>query len=150
MRQFSINIGGAGSGSQGLAIYALLATLPVSSTDGDVVYVLETRKIYSWNNTAGKWVVVGGEGAFIGRVEQTSIPDATQTLAVVFASNMPDTQYSLFLSIKNTTDADPIWLQAVETIKSVSGFTVVFNAPTDSANYVLEWGVAGDAKESYP
>lgn len=150
MRQFSINIGGAGSGGTGLSIYALLSTLPASSVDGDVVYVLETRKLYSWNNTAMKWVVVGGEGAFIGRVEQAAIPNATQTLAVVFSTAMPDTNYSIFLSIENLIDTDPIWLQCVQTIKGTGGFTVVFNAATDSSNYILNYGVAGDAKESYP
>lgn len=144
-RLFSVNLGGGGG--QGITVYNTVLDLPVAGADGVPVSVLSTRKLYAWNAVKGKWVVIGGEGAFIGRVNQTAIPNATQTLAVTFSEVMPSTEYSLFATIRNTTDTDPIWLQIVQTVRSVSGFTVVFNAPTDSSNYVLEWGVSSDSPE---
>lgn len=141
---------GLGGGGQGISIYNFLINIPAAAADGTIIYVLETRKIYSYNATKLKWVVVGGEGAMIGRVNQTSIPSSTQTIAITFSEAMPSSNYSLLTNIFNGTDANPIFLQVVGTIKSTTGFTVTFNAPTDSANYVLDWAVSADAPEEYP
>jgi len=145
---YSSGLGG-GSGS-GIDIFPTVPDLPVSAPDGQVVFVQSTRKLYAFNVAKMKWVVVGGEGAMIGRVNQTAIPNATQTMAVVFGEVMPSTEYSILTNIVNTTDTDPIWLQVVSTIKSTTGFTVYFNAPTDTANYVLEWACPEDAPEEVP
>lgn len=144
-RLYSSGLGGGGG--QGITIYNLVSNLPVSGADGTIVYVLESRKLYSYNSVKGKWVVVGGEGAMIGRVNQTTLPISTQTIAVTFAEAMPSTNYTLLTNIINQSDVNPIFLQVVGTIKSTTGFTVTFNAPTDTANYVLEWAVSGDAPE---
>lgn len=61
--------------------------------------------------------------------------------AVVFTSAWPDALYVPEFSFSNTVDANPIFLQGIVTAKSTTGFTVTFNAPTDSANYVLNYMV---------
>lgn len=147
-RMYSSGLGGGGA--EGIVIYPTVPDLPGAAGDGTVVYVLSTRKLYSYNTNKGKWVTVGGEGAMIGRVNQTAIPNATQTLAVVFSEAMPSTEYTLLTHIINEVDVDPIWLSSITTIKSTTGFTVYFNAPTDSVNYILEWAASEDAPEEVP
>lgn len=145
MRQFAILTGGS---TAVIPIYVLVADLPASgSFDGEIVYVLESRKMYSWNATDLTWTVIAGEGALIGRVNQTAIPNGAQTIAIVFTDAMPDTEYSVMSMVRNTVDTDPIYLQVINTVRATTGFTIEFNAPTDSGNYVLEWAIAGDAKE---
>lgn len=149
MRQWSF-ISGGSSGGSGISIYANTAALPATGTDGLIVSVLSNRKFYAWNASKSKWVVVAGEGTFLGRVNQSSIGSGAQTLAVVFSEVMPSINYSLLATIRNVTDADPIMLQIVSTVRATTGFTVTFNAPTDTANYVLEWAVSEDAPEEFP
>lgn len=68
-----------------------------------------------------------------------SISNGASSKAITFSSAMADTTYSIDFAIENVTDASPIFLQGVVTAKATTGFTVTFNAPTDSANYVLSW-----------
>lgn len=82
----------------------------------------------------------GGGGASIPtRTGTQGISSAAQSVTVVFTSNMSSNAYALVTSITNTTDSSPIFLQIVDTVKSNSGFTAIFNAPTDTANYSLEY-----------
>ncbi len=82
----------------------------------------------------------GGQPAnMAGRAGSQAIADATQSAVVVFSTAMPNTSYALMMSINNLVDASPIFLQVVDTVKAVGGFTATFNAPTDSANYVFEY-----------
>lgn len=46
-------------------------------------------------------------------------------------------------SFANATDANPIFLIGYVSAFSTTGFTVVMNAQTDSANYKLSYVVAG-------
>lgn len=70
---------------------------------------------------------------------RAALANAAQTVSVSFATNMANTTYKIAFSFENVTDSDPIFLQGVVTAKTVSGFLVTFNAPTDSANYVFNW-----------
>lgn len=78
------------------------------------------------------------------RAGQDAISDGSQTLSILFSTPLGDTNYSILASIINLTDVDPIFLQIVGTVKTANGFTVEFNAPADTANYVLEWLAAKD------
>lgn len=76
--------------------------------------------------------------------ERLTIANAAQTKAVTFPVAFPNTNYTLKVEIENLTDADPIFLERVITARSLSGFTVKFNTPTDSANYVLHYEAVQD------
>ncbi len=84
----------------------------------------------------------GGSGAFEGNIGEASISSGASSKAVVFTTPFADTSYSIIVTIQNLTDATPIFLNPVITAKSTTGFTVLFNAPTDTINYVLEY-IAG-------
>lgn len=73
------------------------------------------------------------------RAGSSPIDTASATWTVAFTSAVADTDYALAISVHNLTDASPIFLIPIVTAKTVNGFTVTFNAPTDTANYVLEY-----------
>lgn len=75
--------------------------------------------------------------------QSVAIGNAASTKAVTFTTDFGSTNYAVLTSITNVTDATPIFLQVVVTAKSSSGFTATFNAPTDTANYILEYIIVG-------
>jgi len=84
----------------------------------------------------------GGGGVLVSRAGTENIPDATQYFQVFFSTSLPNTNYALNVNITNTAVAvslDPIYLSIVNVDKRVDGFDVLFNAPTDSADYQLEY-----------
>lgn len=94
--------------------------------------------------TNSDWVPFGSGGGSGGgtlAAEAYAIPDATQTLVVTFPSNVGTSNYVVDWTIENLTDPSPTFLQGLVTAKSATSFTVVFDAPTDSTNYVLSYSV---------
>lgn len=90
---------------------------------------------------------IGGGGSGGGtetRAGSATIAISDQFTDVLFSSSFPDTSYGLVTSITNTVDADPIWIQIVSTVKTTTGFRAYFNAPADSANYLLEYVALGN------
>lgn len=83
----------------------------------------------------------GGSGGLEQRSGVDAIASSASTVSVTFASPMPDADYSISYSIFNTVDSNPIFLQILSVLKDASGFDVSLNAPTDTANYILEWTV---------
>lgn len=135
---FSINLGGGGAQT---IVVETFGDLPISGTDGQLALVqLPTPRLYVYDN--GMWVLVGGQGNLLGNAGSTAIASAQSQVVVVFNTAMSDTSYSLVTAIQNVTDVDPIYLQIVSVVKSTTGFTALFNAPTDSSNYVLNWQAA--------
>lgn len=101
-------------------------------------------RIFSVNIGSGGGGGGGGPGgALTGRAGVESLTAAQQTVVVLFSATMGTTNYSLDYSIQNNTDAFPIMLQGVVTAKDALGFTVVLNAPTDTANYTLNYQAVG-------
>lgn len=82
----------------------------------------------------------GGSGANF-RAGTQAITNGSATVSITFSSVVSATTYSINYSVVNSTDTDPIYLQGIVTAKSVSGFTITFNAPADSANYVVLYEV---------
>ncbi len=80
--------------------------------------------------------------SFDKRAGRTAIGNDVQSIAVVFSSVWADALYVVTFAITNTTEGvNAIFLQGVITARSAAGFTVSFNAKTDSANYVLEYRI---------
>lgn len=84
----------------------------------------------------------GSGGATVSRSGESTIANATQNVTVTFSSAVSSTSYSIDYSLLNTVDAQPIYLQGIVTGKTVNGFTVQLNAPTDSANYIIDYKVS--------
>lgn len=91
---------------------------------------------------------VGQSGAVVnltGTAGRTALGSGVQTINVVFPVVRANTLYEVFCSFSNAVDIQPIFLQYVVTAMSTTGFTVIFNAPTDTANYSLMWSAIYDA-----
>jgi hypothetical protein len=67
-----------------------------------------------------------------------SIPNATGIISIVFASPRVDANYVAVPSFE-CDDPAPIFLQWIIHNKTASGFSVLLNAPTDSANYKMHY-----------
>jgi hypothetical protein len=65
-------------------------------------------------------------------------------VAVVFGVAFGDANYSLKVSLENTTDSPASSYLMVITTKTASGFTVTLSGNTDSANYILDWHAVHD------
>lgn len=142
-RIYAINLGG---GTSGVIEVATAGDLPTPPPDGVILaFVQDTDTLYAWDTATMSWLVAGGSGALIGRADQVAIASGAQSVAVVFSSAMADTNYAVSFSIGNTVDATPIFLSVVRVTKLTTGFTATFNAPTDTANYVLDYQVTRDS-----
>lgn len=97
------------------------------------------RKIVLWDDSS-KEVVNSGLDV---RQGNQSISSGVATLSVTFASAMSNSTYALTVSLKNTVDTNPQFQPITITAQSTTGFTVKWNANTDSANYSLNYIAIG-------
>lgn len=89
-------------------------------------------------NQVGNNIQINAAG-LTRRADREAIGDLADSIAIVFSSTIGTTDYAVQVVIENTTDANPQFLIAIVTVRTATGFTVKFNAPTDSANYVLHY-----------
>lgn len=92
-------------------------------------------------NNLRRGAVSAGLVSNLLRYDTLAIASGALLKAVTFASAMPSTSYWLrSIVVKNIVDGTPlnIWPGLIST-KTTAGFTVNFNAATDTANYVLEY-----------
>ena len=73
--------------------------------------------------------------------QSAAIAGSSSSASVVFTNPFGSVNYVPLWSITNTIDANPIFLDGYISAKSSTGFTVTFNAPTDSVNYVFNYAV---------
>lgn len=92
-------------------------------------------RIFSINISAAS----GATGNLNGRAGVQAITNGQSSVSVTFTSGLPSSNYALAWQVRNVTDGAPIFLAAIETARDQNGFTLTFNAPVDSANYVLEY-----------
>jgi len=86
----------------------------------------------------------GGSPNLMGSAGREVLPNGAQSFNVVFFAPKATVLFEVFCTFYNTVDAQPIFLQYIVTSQSLLGFTVIFNAPTDSANYELGWVAVDD------
>jgi hypothetical protein len=58
---------------------------------------------------------------------------------VTFATALPSTNYAVVCTWQNTTDPFPQYQPVSVTALTINGFTLSWNAPTDTANYSINW-----------
>ena len=61
----------------------------------------------------------------------------TTSIAVVFSEPYPDTNFVVTATLLNTTDPDPTFQPLVVTAQSNTGFSLEWNSPLPTGNYVL-------------
>lgn len=86
----------------------------------------------------------GGSPNLMGSAGREALPNGAQSFNVVFFAPKASVLYEVTCSFYNLLDSDPIFLQYIVTNQTINGFTVIFNAPTDSANYELGWVAVDD------
>ena len=70
---------------------------------------------------------------------RTALADNDETKSITFGTAFADTNYSVSAMLNNVTDANPGIYPMVVSVKSTTGFTVVFSGKIDSNNYYVEW-----------
>jgi len=80
----------------------------------------------------------GGGSTLAGAV--VNIGSGQSSISVAYSSPLAEAGVPLF-SFINTVDPMPIFLQGIVTALTVNGFTILFNAPTDTANYRLAYAI---------
>lgn len=78
-------------------------------------------------------------GTLAFRAGNVNLANAVTSATATFSTAFSDTNYFVSCAFVNKTDANPIFLQAVITTVSATGFIATFNAPTDTANYSLNY-----------
>ena len=77
------------------------------------------------------------------RANVATLTSGLTSKAITFSSAMPNTSFVVFANLVNTTDSSVQYQPVTPTAFSTTGFTASWNAPTDSANYVLHYIVMG-------
>jgi hypothetical protein len=78
-------------------------------------------------------------GLTVMRAQSVALTNGSTSVAVSFATVMPDATYSVTYSITNTTDSSVLFQPTVTTLQTAGGFVAKWNAPLDSVNYILSY-----------
>jgi len=101
---------------------------------GGTIDAIEQADIVQFMGSGG-----GGSAAQAGYAQEEAIPNAATSLTITFPSPLPSNVYTVNPQMVNVTDASPDFQPLTITNKTASGFTVTWNAPTDSANYKIAY-----------
>ena len=74
---------------------------------------------------------------------RATISDAADSVTVNF-SDLGHENYTLNVTMGNTSDSPPSMYSFIETARTSSSFTVSFSAEMDSANYYINWTIIED------
>ncbi len=97
---------------------------------------------FYWNSGGGSGGGGGGGSGGAQKAGSVALANAASSIAVVYSGALSSALIPIF-SFANVTDAEPIFLEGVVSAYSTAGFTVTFNAPTDSVNYIFNYAVFG-------
>ena len=88
-------------------------------------------------------VVVQKSGVqFITKAGNEEFTDATNTVTIIFGTQLTSKNYSVSGTMVNTADTNPL-LQALTVVaRSKTQFTLKCNAPVLSGNYSADWIIA--------
>jgi hypothetical protein len=75
-------------------------------------------------------------GIFSGK---TTLTSGATSKAITLSTAYASTAYSVTANFLNTTDTNPQFQPIDVTAQATTGFTLKWNMPTDTANYVLSW-----------
>lgn len=70
---------------------------------------------------------------------KASVSSGVSSKVITFGTAMTSANYSVQACLINVTDSTPQFQTVTPTAMDVNGFTGTWNAPTDSANYILSY-----------
>lgn len=109
----------------------------------------QANGIISWDSLGQKLQALPLSGLLLTqnqyRADNLPLAQGVTSATVVFSSALPDTNYAIMALLGNAVDSIPDFQPVTVVSKSTTGFTVKWNDPTDSANYVLNWQALGKA-----
>ena len=113
---------------------------PSDGTNGDIYYneVIERFRIFqngTWQNLAS--------GNAVGTAQEVPVSSGVTSIIVTFDLPLPSAVYTVLAQMVNVTDPNPEFQPITITNKTAIGFTATWNSPTDTANYAVDYVVAG-------
>lgn len=81
----------------------------------------------------------GGGSGNSGVAQEVSVGGGLTSLVITFPSPLSGTNYVPIVQFVNLVDASPQFQTILVSNKTTSGFTAIWNAPTDSANYRISY-----------
>lgn len=90
----------------------------------------------AYSLTSGGSTSLTALGIFAGKA---SIASAATSKAITVSTAYANTNYAITAVMINITDTNPEYIPVTVTAQATTGFTVSWNAPTPTANYVLSW-----------
>lgn len=117
------------------------ATIPicyfiVSNISGTIQPVVQNQ---IFQIAAGGGGSGGSSPPIAGFAQEVPISLGITSITVTFPSDLPGLSYIVQANFANYTDANPDFQPITITNKTISGFTAVWNAPTDTSNYFLDY-----------
>ena len=110
-------------------------TIGYFKTAGSSTDIIENAKVFRFGT--------GGSASNSGGVAQeVALTVGTTSKVVTFPTPQLGTGYAVLAQVYNSTDANPEYFSVIITNKTASGFTVSWNFPLDSGNYLLDYLVA--------
>lgn len=97
---------------------------------------------FFWGSGGGSGGGGGGGGGSAQKSGSVALGNAASSVAVVYTGAISSALIPIF-SFANVTDTEPIFIEGYVSAYSTTGFTVTFNAPTDSVNYIFNYAVFG-------
>lgn len=73
--------------------------------------------------------------------DTVSLASGVDSHVVTFTGDIGVSDYTVDVSFENLTDPAPLFLDYMVRARASTGFTIIFNAPTDSTNYTLNYSV---------
>jgi hypothetical protein len=71
-----------------------------------------------------------------------AIASSATSKSITLSPAQSNTDYAVNANFQNSTDSNPIFQPISVSSKATTGFTVEWNVPTDTANYLLEFHIA--------
>lgn len=109
------------------------AYLTLFNNAGTVANIVQNQ-IYQFVGGGGSGSSGGG-----GVAQEVALTIGTTSMVVTFPLPQSSANYVVLGQIVNETDPDPEYIPVTITNKTTTGFTASWNAPLDTANYLLDY-----------
>jgi hypothetical protein len=110
-----------------------------------IVIAAGTCAIAVYDDAQDKWIIAAAPSAATSSnntlwvAQEVPLISGITSTTIAFATPQVDTSYVVFAMMENLIDPTPMYQQVEVTGKTVNGFTVTWNVPLDTTNYVVSF-----------